>query len=74
MIWVPEARIGACAKSENEPVRPGQCGQVVASVVDDDGDGAGGGVGDGDAGGDPVHVLVVEGLQVKGLIQLLEPG
>jgi hypothetical protein len=41
---------------------------VVAGVVDDGGDGAGGGVGDGDVDGDLVHVLVVEGLQVEGLV------
>jgi hypothetical protein len=41
---------------------------VVAGVVDDGGDGAGGGVGDGDVDGDLVHVLLVEGLEVEGVV------
>jgi hypothetical protein len=41
---------------------------VVADGADDVCDGAGGGVGDGDVDGDLVHVLVVEGLQVEGLV------
>jgi hypothetical protein len=42
--------------------------RVVAGIADDGGDGAGCGVGDGDVDGDLVHVLVVEGLKVKGLV------
>jgi hypothetical protein len=41
---------------------------VVAGVVDDGGDGARGGVGDGDVDGDLVHVLLVEGLEVEGVV------
>jgi hypothetical protein len=41
---------------------------VVIGVVDDGGDGAGGGVGDGDVDGDLVHVLLVEGLEVEGVV------
>jgi hypothetical protein len=43
-------------------------GWVVAGGADDGGDGAGGGVGDGDVDGGLVHVLVVEGLEVEGLV------
>ena len=52
----------------------GGCG-VASCGADDGGEGAGGAVGDGDAEGDLVHVLLVEGLEVEGLVELfLEAG
>jgi hypothetical protein len=45
-------------------------GGAVAGVVGDGGDRAGGGVGDGGVDGDLVEVLVVEGPDVEGLVEL----
>jgi hypothetical protein len=45
--------------------------RAVAGGVHDGGDGTGGGVGDGHVDGDLVQVLVVQGLQVEGLVKLL---
>jgi hypothetical protein len=73
MIMADFSHIGAWAKSE-KPVWSGACRAglgAVAGVADDGGEGAGCGVGDGDVDGDLVQVLVVQGLQVEGLVKLL---
>jgi hypothetical protein len=49
----------------------GAGGGGAAGGGDDGGDGAGGAVGDGDAEADLVVILVVQGLEVQGLVELL---
>jgi hypothetical protein len=49
----------------------GADGGAVVGVGGDGGDGAEGGAGDGGVDGDLMQVLVVEGLDVEGLVELL---
>ncbi len=71
MIRVAEVPYRGLSQIRNWGLSAGLCGGlagVVAGVVDDGGDCAGGGVGDGDVDGDLVHVLLVEGLEVEGVV------